>query len=369
MFSVSKSRLRAATAAVVLAAFAAAPAIAAAEASAPSQVGVAQRVIDSASAYQAYVAKTGALKADFADGASVRSALVAGASYQPDQLQEGEVAYAALLALQDAAFVNAVRGYAAFPGAADKLADQLAVNPDAVFDLPAANDTAAKVSAELRDHGFRILTAGKAVKQSAYDMQHAAWSQAMVSDGPTRLTNIKAMSQARFTATADDTARLINAVTGDASSAPAKRPSAKITKTAARGLAIAALAVMGKASQDSSVQLAALLSQPGDGQCLKMAKLNLYQCLASAGPQYEDVFCLGEHALKDTGFCVMSAAGEDPVEKLAANEPPAPPVAPGVMIPVASVPAPAVEPAAPASPLVPVAMASAAGTVGAAPLR
>lgn len=67
------------------------------------------------------------------------------------------------------------------------------------------------------------------------------------------------------------------------------------------------------------------LSQPGDGQRLKMAKLNLYQCLASAGPQYDDVCCLGEHALKDTGYCVMSAAGEEPADKLAvADSRPAP---------------------------------------------
>jgi hypothetical protein len=28
-----------------------------------------------------------------------------------------------------------------------------------------------------------------------------------------------------------------------------------------------------------------------------------------AGPHYEDVFCLGQHALMDTGKCVSDAAG------------------------------------------------------------
>ena len=32
-----------------------------------------------------------------------------------------------------------------------------------------------------------------------------------------------------------------------------------------------------------------------------MSKLNLYQCLAVAKPHYEDVFCLGQHVLIDTG--------------------------------------------------------------------
>jgi hypothetical protein len=40
-----------------------------------------------------------------------------------------------------------------------------------------------------------------------------------------------------------------------------------------------------------------------------MAKLNLYQCLAVARPHYEDVFCLGQHVLEDTGHCLMKGAG------------------------------------------------------------
>jgi hypothetical protein len=40
-----------------------------------------------------------------------------------------------------------------------------------------------------------------------------------------------------------------------------------------------------------------------------MAKLNLFQCLSVAGPEYEDVFCLGQHAVLDTGQCVAGAAG------------------------------------------------------------
>ena len=39
-----------------------------------------------------------------------------------------------------------------------------------------------------------------------------------------------------------------------------------------------------------------------------MAKLDLYQCMAVAGPQYEDIYCLGQHALADTGQCVDQAA-------------------------------------------------------------
>jgi hypothetical protein len=52
-----------------------------------------------------------------------------------------------------------------------------------------------------------------------------------------------------------------------------------------------------------------ILAEPTGAVCLNMAKLNLYQCLAVARPHYEDVFCLGQHALEDTGSCLMKGAG------------------------------------------------------------
>jgi hypothetical protein len=39
-----------------------------------------------------------------------------------------------------------------------------------------------------------------------------------------------------------------------------------------------------------------------------MAKLDLYQCMAVAGPQYEDIYCLGQHAMLETAKCVAGAA-------------------------------------------------------------
>jgi hypothetical protein len=56
----------------------------------------------------------------------------------------------------------------------------------------------------------------------------------------------------------------------------------------------------------------ALLVEPTGGSCLNMSKLNLNQCLAVAKPWYEDVFCLGQHILIDTGQCVQSAGRRAP---------------------------------------------------------
>jgi len=81
----------------------------------------------------------------------------------------------------------------------------------------------------------------------------------------------------------------------------ARRPGAP-SPVVARGVALAALSVLGEDDRGRG-----LMSEPRSGSCLRLAKLNLYQCLASAGPQYEDIYCLGQHAMMETSRCVADA--------------------------------------------------------------
>jgi hypothetical protein len=82
-----------------------------------------------------------------------------------------------------------------------------------------------------------------------------------------------------------------------------------------RSLAVAALAALGYADDNSLGQVMPILADPAAATCFNMAKLNLYQCLAVAKPHYEDVFCLGQHVLEDTGRCLMKGAGvPEPVD-------------------------------------------------------
>jgi hypothetical protein len=76
-----------------------------------------------------------------------------------------------------------------------------------------------------------------------------------------------------------------------------------------RSLAVAALGALGYADDASLEQVMPLTAEPNSAQCLNMSKLNLYQCLAVAKPHYEDVFCLGQHVLIDTGACLMKGVG------------------------------------------------------------
>ena len=83
---------------------------------------------------------------------------------------------------------------------------------------------------------------------------------------------------------------------------------ATFTPVEARALALAAESMVGRAQGADRDRLTPLLTEHESAFCLKMAKLNLYQCMAVAGPQYEDIFCLGQHAMYDTASCVDQAS-------------------------------------------------------------
>jgi hypothetical protein len=40
-----------------------------------------------------------------------------------------------------------------------------------------------------------------------------------------------------------------------------------------------------------------------------MSKLNLFQCLAAARPNYEDMFCVGQHIVSDIAQCTAANTG------------------------------------------------------------
>lgn len=87
-----------------------------------------------------------------------------------------------------------------------------------------------------------------------------------------------------------------------------------------RGLTIAALAILGEGGDNNASLINNLLEEADGERCFDMSKLNLYQCLAVAKPYYEDVFCLGQHVLMDTGQCLgkmsSNALSFDPVRTI-----------------------------------------------------
>jgi hypothetical protein len=286
----------------------------------PPPVSLSEKLVEQASAYRAYIDRASVISPAFTDGASVASSLKNAESYEPDQLLRGAVAYGAIVALQDPGFRAGVRTYVADPDQRRQIAYEIMKDPAYALGIKGAADAAGLVMTALGDDGKKLYTDGKAVKQAAYDVQHSAWSKAEVVGREARLQLAKQLSASPITGDADMTQKLSQAVSGaEPLTLTGSAASPPYTPLVVRSLAVAALAALGYANDDSLGQVMPLTAEPNSAQCLNMAKLNLYQCLAVAKPHYEDVFCLGEHAMAETASCILKGAG------VAAPEPPPPP--------------------------------------------
>lgn len=279
-------------------------------------VSLSPKLVGMASAYRHYMVRTTGIAADFADGQGVARSLQTGAAYEPAQMVRGAMAYAAVVALQDKSFVDGVRTYAKDRTQRQQVAYEILKDPAYALGLPGAASAAGLVSAAIGGDGQRLYDQGKAVKQAAYDIQRQPWSKVDVADRDDRLTGAKTLSSAAMLGDVAETTRLQQAAQGagglDLTPAAAAAP---YTPTVVRGLAIAALAALGEAGDANVETVLGLMNEPNVGRCMNMSKLNLYQCLAVARPNYEDVFCLGQHAMMDTGRCMIKAAGlTEPVE-------------------------------------------------------
>lgn len=240
-----------------------------------------------AAPFEAFTRRAAAIDATFANPSEIGAQLRTAAGYEPKQLEAGMIAYAAMAAMQEPRFVQTVKA-----GGRD-LGRRLAADPNAAVDLPGGAAAAARANAALARRGEALAGAGARVKKTSYSIQHQAWSRARVPNGPQRLAAVK--QAAGYRAEAADRARLSAALSeGGRRGGP--------SPVIARGLAVAALTVLG---QDTAART--LMSERNAGMCLRSAKLNYHQCLAAAGTHYEDIYCLGVHAMSDPGQCVMEA--------------------------------------------------------------
>ncbi|RAK64224.1 hypothetical protein [Phenylobacterium kunshanense] len=277
---------------------------------APPSVALSPKLIELAGAYRYYMVRSTGITSDFADGDGVARSLKVGAAYEPGQLLRGAMAYGAVAALQDKTFVDGVRVYAKDAASRRQVAHEILRDPAYAVGLPGSASAAGLVIGAIGGEGQRLYDGGKSVKQSAYDIQRQPWSKAEVADRSARLQAAKTLSASAMAGDVAETARLQQASIGATPLAVTAATAAPpYTPTVVRSLAIAALAALGEAGDANVEQVLGLMQEPNVGTCMNMSKLNLYQCLAVARPHYEDVFCLGQHAMMDTGRCMIKAAG------------------------------------------------------------
>lgn len=276
----------------------------------PPPVTLAPQVIEQASAYRVYMQRATQIDPAFQNGAAVADSLRTAAAYEPRQLMRGAMAYGAVAALQEPRYVASVRAFAIDPAARRQMVAQILREPSYVLGLEGAQAAAGLAVAAIGEEGQKLYQRGTAVKQAAYDIQRSPWSKSEVANRPGRLAQTKALSGVPQTGDSQDVALLSQAAVGAAPLAltpsPAQPPYSPVV---VRSLALAALAALGSAGDANISEVTNLLSDPASDSCLSMSKLNLYQCLAVSKPHYEDVFCLGQHVLMDTGQCLIRSAG------------------------------------------------------------
>jgi hypothetical protein len=273
-------------------------------------IGLSPRVIEQASAYRAYVTHASGISPGFTNGGDVAQGLKTGEAYEPSQFLRGAIAYGAVVALQDPAFVAGVRKFAADPDQRRTVAYEVMKDPAYAVGFAGSASAAGLVMAALGQDGRKLLELGYSVHQAAYDVQRQPWSKAEVSGREERMALAKSLSSQPGLGEVAETSRLQMAASGSGQlGVTADAASPPYTPLVIHSLAVAALAALGYADDDSLGQVMPILAEPGAATCLNMAKLNLYQCLAVAKPHYEDVFCLGQHVLEDTGHCLMKGAG------------------------------------------------------------
>ncbi len=272
--------------------------------------GLPDRLLADAAAYQAWVERVMATSPSFANGESVAEALKSTSAYDPKALVRGEIAYGAVAALSNPNFVAQVRAAGNSPDNRALMVRYILQDPGYPFNFKGSDAAAGLVKEALGGAGLKIYTAARAMKQSAYDVQHQAWSKEEVRDRPGRLQAVEAAANAGMTPATERVPTLQRILSGTDPMPVTAMPAAPpYTPLVARAMQLAAIAALGEATDQIYDQLTALASDADSDACLHMAKLNLYQCLAVAKPHYEDIFCMGQHVMADTAVCLAHGVG------------------------------------------------------------
>jgi hypothetical protein len=263
-----------------------------------------------AAAYQAYLERVTATSPAFANGGAIALALKDTAAYEPRSLIRGAVAYGAIAALAEPSFIEAIRAAGNSPENRRLMMGYMAADPAYALLFKGADMAAADAREAIGGAGLKLHATGRVIRNASYAIQHQDWSKQDVVDRTGRLLSVEAAGKAPPPPADERVDALQRAVSGAAPlpSAPAPSPP-PYTPLVARAVQLAAMAALGEAGEGAYDQMAFLASDDGADTCLHMAKLNLYQCLAVAKPHYEDVFCMGQHGMIDTGACLIRGAG------------------------------------------------------------
>lgn len=293
----------------------------------PPALALNQSVAEAASVYVAFVREVNSIQAGFPDAESIQAAVRKGAAVEAVQLSRGMIAYGAILALQSPEYVAGVRQFGSDPAQRQQMVARIVADPAYAATLPGAEAAAGLIATTMGNDAAIMVALAEAVETDAYTIQERQdprrrWASQPVADRTGRLEGAKSLSASPRLPSAEDSARLLAAAnSGTGLNLTSAQRGAPFTPAVVNSLAIAALAALGAAGEDAKANTDALTTESNNEFCLNMSKLMLFQCLAAAKPNYEDIFCAGRHIVRDMAQCTTQYTGPMPTITVAVPSP------------------------------------------------
>jgi hypothetical protein len=265
--------------------------------------------------------------------ADLDNAFNTGIGHDPRALTKGFLAYAAIAAAQDPAFVRSVRDTASFYGR-ERFIAGLRNDVRYARTLAGADRAVALALAAAAADGARTQAVGEQFRQSAYSLQRARWSNQVAGRPQARIAELRNLSGTVRAAPANfvervsiQAGRLSGSVAPDGvggglfwdalanradtatltafnpGAAAQARPGPLEQHTIDRIVTLAAYHALG-VSDSQAEQIGLIADDPTTRGCIEMARLQTLQCVSASRFRYEHSFCLGLHVLRDTGSCM-----------------------------------------------------------------
>ncbi|MEE2527041.1 hypothetical protein V0U79_11740 [Hyphobacterium sp. HN65] len=244
-----------------------------------------------------------------------------------ERLVRAWLAYSSLIAEQHPQFLDDVRDVADYYGR-DAAVAALANDPAYAGAFRYADQASESVLLAIDEDAAEIEAIGEQFRLSAYDLQSERWANAVARDRQNRLAALRAADQIAAPLATDmfSTSFVSETDIRSASSMfahdtpppslPANTPDLSLNADVpyepdrvrvGRILSIAALRAIGSDNRYTEDSLQSLLADPLAQRCIEWARVNLSQCVAAAHFEYEDSFCIAQHALIEVSQCLEAA--------------------------------------------------------------
>lgn len=293
-------------------------------------------------AYAAYHNDVSELRATTPNGPNtLETALNRVGRHNRDELTRGWIAYGAQTAAQSPAFVEGVRRAAAFYGR-DAVIWAITVDPSYARGLRGGQEATRLMLDSAAADSQRIIGVADRYQEFAYAAQRQSWANRVAPQQAARVNRMRTLGRegAPDDAVPADQAPRFNvavlsiqpasdptayggrrfwdglrggAQTVEVSSTPASyqtRVNATRGEALDRMAAVAALQALDAVDANQSA-VTRLIADPRSRDCFEMAQLQLYQCMSAARFRYENVFCMGQHGLRDIGTCIGAVGQAD----------------------------------------------------------